>query len=147
MKYFITSRNPSKLYCLVKGCSTEVNSLSHTNFGLMVIRLIRRGSAFACRRASEGCQTRYHAWLSLFSRRLLAIGLSSSSISKNKHSIPKRPAVVHNNCRFQEAEKVSCFDTPAGAKEVSAVKIMAAFKELKSCFEEFLLTFATSQND
>ena len=132
MKYFITSRNPSKLYCLVKGCSTEVNSLSHT---------------IACRCASEGCLARYLAWRSMFIRRLLAVGHPSSSILNNKHSIPKKHKQTHKKWRFREAEKLSCLDIPAGAKEVSAIKIIAAFEKLKSFFEELQLIFGISQSD
>ena len=58
-----------------------------------------------------------------------------------------KPAGAHNNCGFREAEKMSCFDTPNGAKEVSAIKIIAAFEKLKSCFEELKLIFAISQSD
>ena len=50
---YYTSWNLSKLDGLGKICSTEENSLSHTNFRLMVKRLIRQDSAFDCRRASE----------------------------------------------------------------------------------------------
>ena len=65
--------------------------------------------------------------------------------SKINNQYPKdtnKLAGTHNNCHFQEAEKLCCFDTPAGAKEISAIKIIATFEKLKSCFEELQLIFA-----
>ena len=115
----------------------------------MVRRLIRWDSTFACRRASESCLARYLAWRSLFIRRLLAIGLSSSSIFKNKHSIPKRYRQTGQPAQLLllRRKMLSCFDTAASAKEVSAIKTLIAFEKIKSCFEEFQLIFAISQSD
>ena len=55
-------------------------------------------------------------------------------------------ADAHNYCSFREAKKLNCLDTLSGAK-ICAIKIIAAFEKLKSCFEELQLIFAISQSD
>ena len=81
----------------------------------------------------------------VYSRHLLAIGFSK--INPQYPKVTNKPPGAHNNCRFREAEKLSCFDIPAGAQEVSEIRRITDFDEQKSCFGELQLIFAIAQSD